>query len=271
VLLLVLGLVWPRLAIGLTSARFAFWFLVYSTLAILAAYILAAVWGVGIDTIKLAGELPDGLTRGTPVQEMLIKIIFVLLGLWRDSVHADFLGSASRPPNRHEPPVLTCPSIKRAEVSQRRRPEQNVPGDQEPPLLHRPHSDGRWFRERLHRLNGQQLLEIVRTLDKQLNNTSLILLFEVCGRKLLFPGDAQIENWSYALEDAPDAARPRALLADVDVYKSRSTWQPQCHLEGRAVGTVSETGTTGCGHCCPRYPENTAAFGAPPKCRVRRC
>ncbi len=36
-------------------------------------------------------------------------------------------------------------------------------------------------------------------LDNFLNNTSLILLFEVNGKKLLFPGDAQLENWSYAL------------------------------------------------------------------------
>jgi len=79
--------------------------------------------------------------------------------------------------------------------------------------------EARWFRDRLESLNGQQLLEIVRTLDQQMNNTSLILLFEVFGKKLLFPGDAQIENWSYAFEDAPDAAKTRALLADVDVYK----------------------------------------------------
>jgi hypothetical protein len=79
--------------------------------------------------------------------------------------------------------------------------------------------EARWFRDRLESLNGQQLLEIVRTLDQQMNNTSLILLFEVFGKKLLFPGDAQIENWSYALEDAPDATSTKALLADVDVYK----------------------------------------------------
>ena len=52
-----------------------------------------------------------------------------------------------------------------------------------------------------------------------MNNTSLILLFEVFGKKLLFPGDAQIENWSYALEDAPTAKKTKALLAGVDVYK----------------------------------------------------
>ena len=79
--------------------------------------------------------------------------------------------------------------------------------------------EARWFRDRLERLRAEQLLQIVRTLDDQMNNTSLILLFEVGNKKLLFPGDAQIENWSYALQDAPDAARTRALLAEVDVYK----------------------------------------------------
>ena len=79
--------------------------------------------------------------------------------------------------------------------------------------------EARWFRERLDRMRGDQLLQIVRTLDNQMNNTSLILLFEVGGKKLLFPGDAQIENWSYALQEAEGAGKTRALLADVDVYK----------------------------------------------------
>jgi hydroxylaminobenzene mutase len=75
VLLLVLGLVWPRLVLGPTSAALAFWLLAYSALAILAAYTIAAIWGVGIDTIGLMGELPHGLTRGTDFQEALIKIV----------------------------------------------------------------------------------------------------------------------------------------------------------------------------------------------------
>ncbi|MEW6586513.1 MAG: MBL fold metallo-hydrolase [Nitrospirota bacterium] len=79
--------------------------------------------------------------------------------------------------------------------------------------------EGRWFRDRLQRMRGEQLLEIVRSLDAQMNNTSLILLFEVGGKKLLFPGDAQIENWSYAIKDASDRQTTRKLLADVDVYK----------------------------------------------------
>jgi hypothetical protein len=77
----------------------------------------------------------------------------------------------------------------------------------------------RWFRERLAKMTGEQLLEIVRSLDQQMNNTSLILLFEVGGKKLLFPGDAQLENWSWALQEAPDAGKTQKLLADVDLYK----------------------------------------------------
>lgn len=73
----------------------------------------------------------------------------------------------------------------------------------------------RWFTKRLDAARGEELLELVRILDSAMNNTSLILLFEVGKKKLLFPGDAQIENWSYAL------SKPaiRRLLADVDVYK----------------------------------------------------
>jgi len=79
--------------------------------------------------------------------------------------------------------------------------------------------EARRFIERLDRVRGEQLLQIVRTLDDQINNTSLILLFEVFGKKLLFPGDAQIEDWSYALQDAAGHEETAELLAGVDVYK----------------------------------------------------
>jgi hypothetical protein len=76
-----------------------------------------------------------------------------------------------------------------------------------------PHT--RWFIRNMQRLRGEQLLGIVRALDQAMNNTSVILLFEAGGKKLLFPGDAQIENWSYALSK-PEVKK---LLADVDLYK----------------------------------------------------
>ena len=52
-----------------------------------------------------------------------------------------------------------------------------------------------------------------------MNNTSVILLLETENRKLLFPGDAQLENWLYALKESPRANEFAPLLADVDLYK----------------------------------------------------
>jgi hypothetical protein len=66
---------------------------------------------------------------------------------------------------------------------------------------------------------GDQLLELVRILDEAMNNTSVILLFESGGKRFLFPGDAQIENWSYALSAARTDRPLRAKLESVDFYK----------------------------------------------------
>jgi hypothetical protein len=73
----------------------------------------------------------------------------------------------------------------------------------------------RWFRLRARKIRGEQLMELVRDLDQAMNNTSVILLLEVGGMKLLFPGDAQIENWAYALGQP----KLQALLKDVNLYK----------------------------------------------------
>jgi hypothetical protein len=70
-----------------------------------------------------------------------------------------------------------------------------------------------WFIQRMRRAYAEELLGIVTVLDKAMNNTSIILLLEVAGEKLLFPGDAQLENWSYALKEY------RGLLSGVTVYK----------------------------------------------------
>lgn len=76
-------------------------------------------------------------------------------------------------------------------------------------------SHTRWFINQVRNVRAEQLLGLVRVLDKALNNTSVILLFETGGKKLLFPGDAQIENWEYAL------GQPEVLefLKDTDLYK----------------------------------------------------
>lgn len=75
--------------------------------------------------------------------------------------------------------------------------------------------DVRWYRYHAQIEQAEALLSIVRTLDDAMNNTSLILLFEIGDTCLLFPGDAQWENWRYALAQE----KYKKLLARVNVYK----------------------------------------------------
>ena len=65
----------------------------------------------------------------------------------------------------------------------------------------------RWLVERLQAPQLRSLLRIVTALDHAMNNTSVILLIQAGDRRLLFCGDAQIENWEYALTVAPDRER----------------------------------------------------------------
>jgi len=74
-LLLAFGLIWPKLELSVATAWAAFWCLIYSALAILAAYVVAGFLGVGIETIALTGELPHGLARGSAARETIIKIL----------------------------------------------------------------------------------------------------------------------------------------------------------------------------------------------------
>ena len=71
VLLLALGLAWTRLNLGDVPSRVAFWLLAYSTFAVLAAYVLGAVWGAGNETMPMAA----GVAHGSPVQEGVIKVV----------------------------------------------------------------------------------------------------------------------------------------------------------------------------------------------------
>jgi len=71
VLLLTLGLVWPRLNLGATSSRIAFWFLIYSDLATVAAFLMAGVWGAGNSIIPLAA----GTAHGSVLQEAAISVV----------------------------------------------------------------------------------------------------------------------------------------------------------------------------------------------------
>jgi hypothetical protein len=82
-----------------------------------------------------------------------------------------------------------------------------------------------WLVDKMHRASNRQAMDIVAGFDEVLNNTSVILLVTVADRSLLLAGDAQVENWSWTLDNAlgengKDAVPElRRALADVDVYK----------------------------------------------------
>jgi hypothetical protein len=90
--------------------------------------------------------------------------------------------------------------------------EPYVSGDAAPRRVRR-------FIRRVRGIHAQQLFELVRIVDDAMNNTSVILLFTIGKTRLLFPGDAQIENWEYALKKSKRAAQILAKLEQVNVYK----------------------------------------------------
>jgi beta-lactamase superfamily II metal-dependent hydrolase len=81
----------------------------------------------------------------------------------------------------------------------------------------------RWLTDRMARQQVNSFLRIVRILDGVLNNTSVILLVEADGPKgttrMLFPGDAQIENWEFALKVADEKDATLQALSQIDLYK----------------------------------------------------
>jgi hypothetical protein len=104
--------------------------------------------------------------------------------------------------------------------------DDRLPPDMDAPAPDRPIGDPgpvRWLTDRMSRQQLGSLLRIAHLLDDVLNNTSLILLFELeTGSRplrLLFPGDAQIENWEYALKVVKGHQANLRLLRTVDLYK----------------------------------------------------
>jgi len=71
VLLLALGLVWPRLNLGAAISRIAFWLLIYAAFAILAAFVMGAIWGAGNETMPLSA----GTAHGSAFQEAVIRVV----------------------------------------------------------------------------------------------------------------------------------------------------------------------------------------------------
>ena len=71
VLLLALGLVWPKLNLSAAISRIAFWLFIYAAFAILAAFVIGAIWGAGNETMPLAA----GTAHGTAFQETVIRFV----------------------------------------------------------------------------------------------------------------------------------------------------------------------------------------------------
>jgi hydroxylaminobenzene mutase len=71
ILFIAMGLLWPKLSLGTAASRLAFWLFIYSGLAIVAAYLLGAIWAAGNSTMPLAA----GTSHGSDFQEAIIKIV----------------------------------------------------------------------------------------------------------------------------------------------------------------------------------------------------
>lgn len=76
-------------------------------------------------------------------------------------------------------------------------------------------SFNKWLIKKLDIIQLQNLKQLVRIMDNALNNTSVVLLFTIGNKALLFPGDAQHENWSYALSNQ----KIKDELKNVTLYK----------------------------------------------------
>jgi hypothetical protein len=70
VLLLPMGLLWPKLNLRHSALQIAFWFLIYSGFAIVASFLMAAIWGAGHSTMPLSGA-----PYGTAFQEAAIRVV----------------------------------------------------------------------------------------------------------------------------------------------------------------------------------------------------
>jgi (hydroxyamino)benzene mutase len=71
ILLMAMGLAWPRLNLNTAALRIAFWFFIYAAFAILVAYLLGAIWGAGNETMSLGG----GTAHGSAFQEGTIRLV----------------------------------------------------------------------------------------------------------------------------------------------------------------------------------------------------
>ncbi|MGZ4790469.1 MAG: MBL fold metallo-hydrolase [Ilumatobacteraceae bacterium] len=101
-------------------------------------------------------------------------------------------------------------------------------------------------------------------LDGTLNNQSLVVLFTVAGKKLLFVGDAQWGNWSYWLygtavagADPGISAKAKEILGSIDFYKVGHHGSTNANPIP-AIGAISST-------CSSMCSTASGAYGNPAK------
>jgi hydroxylaminobenzene mutase len=74
--LIVLGLLWPRLALGRRATIALFWLALYGTFTNWATTLLAAFWGTGARM-----PIAAGAHRGTTIQELAVDVLLVSLSV----------------------------------------------------------------------------------------------------------------------------------------------------------------------------------------------
>lgn len=74
----------------------------------------------------------------------------------------------------------------------------------------------RWFISQLNRLRAEEVLRLAYAAHREINNTSLVLLIEGFGHRLLFPGDVELDGWARALH-SPSIRRE---IEQVTLYKA---------------------------------------------------
>ena len=73
IFLMVVGLVWPRLAVSQGRSRLGRWLITYGCLAPWTANLLAALWGAGNSMLPFAA----GTAHGSALQENVIRVLLV--------------------------------------------------------------------------------------------------------------------------------------------------------------------------------------------------
>jgi (hydroxyamino)benzene mutase len=92
--LILAGLIWPRLQLSQKSQRLTSGLLLYGTYVNWFTLLLASLWAAGAEMMPIAG----GTATGTPVQEALVKFGLISLSVAMVAAFALILWGLRKPP-----------------------------------------------------------------------------------------------------------------------------------------------------------------------------